>query len=193
MPKKVVFTRDDVVSKGFEILKERGLNAITARNIAKKLKSSPAPIYSYFTSIDQLKEELIEIAKNQFLEYIRKPYTDIVFLNVGMGIVIFAREEKELFSSIFLKNNSYKDIILEFKKTIYKEIEDDYRFEGVEEDRKEWLLERCWIYAHGLATLVSTSFMKDNSDEYIKNNLFDMSILFRHILGETKAKDYKRI
>ncbi len=193
MPKKVVFTREDVVGKGFEILKESGLNAITARNIAKKLKSSPAPIYSYFSSMDQLKEELIEIAKNQFLTYIRKPYTDIVFLNVGMGIVIFAREEKELFSSIFLKNNSYKDIISEFKKSIYEEIEDDYRFEGVEREKKDWLLEKCWIYAHGLATLVSTNFIKDTSDEYIKANLLDMSILFKHVLGETKAKDYKRI
>jgi len=111
MPKKVVFTRDDVVTKGFEMLKESGLNSITARNIAKSLKSSPAPIYSYYSSMDELKDELIEIAKEQFLVYLKKPYTDMVFLNVGMGIVVFAREEQELFDSIFLKNSSYKDLI----------------------------------------------------------------------------------
>lgn len=192
MPKKVVFSREDVVRKGFEILKEHGINNITARNIAKKLKSSPAPIYSYFSSMDELKEELIEVAKEQFLSYIRKPYTDLVFLNVGMGIVIFAREERELFSSIFLKNNSYRDIISEFKKTVYMEIEDDPRFIDISKEDKDWLLEKCWIYAHGLATLVSTEFIKDTSNDYIKDSLLDMSILFRHIMGD-KANDYKRL
>lgn len=192
MPKKVVFSREDVVGKGFEILKENGISSITARNIAKKLKSSPAPIYSYFSSMDQLKEELINIAKDQFLSYIRKPYTDIVFLNVGMGIVIFAREEKELFSSVFLKNNSYSDIVKEFKTMIYDELEDDRRFEGIPNEKKEWLLEKCWIYAHGLATLVSTNFIKDTSNEYIRKNLLDLSILFESIIGD-KAYEYKKI
>jgi len=192
MPKKVVFTRDDVVTKGFEMLKESGLNSITARNIAKSLKSSPAPIYSYYSSMDELKDELIEIAKEQFLVYLKKPYTDMVFLNVGMGIVVFAREEQELFDSIFLKNSSYKDLITEFKNIIYKELEDDSRFEGVSQEKKDWLLDKCWIFAHGLATLVSTNFLKNVTDEYIKENLLDMSILFENIIGE-KAYDYKKI
>lgn len=192
MPKKVVFTRDDVVEKGFEMLTESGLNSITARNIAKRLKSSPAPIYSYYSSMDELKDELIEIAKEQFLAYLKKPYTNIVFLNVGMGIVIFAREEKELFDSIFLKNSSYKDLIAEFKKIIYEELEDDSRFEGVSQEKKDWLLDKCWIFAHGLATLVSTDFLKNVSDEYIKENLLDMSILFENVIGD-KAYDYKKI
>lgn len=192
MPKKVVFTRDDVVTKGFEMLKESGLNSITARNIAKSLKSSPAPIYSYYSSMDELKDELIEIAKEQFLVYLKKPYTDMVFLNVGMGIVVFAREEQELFDSIFLKNSSYKDLITEFKNIIYKELEDDSRFEGVSQEKKDWLLDKCWIFAHGLATLVSTNFLKNITDEYIKENLLDMSILFENIIGE-KAYDYKKI
>lgn len=192
MPKKVIFTKDEVIAKGFEMLKERGLNSITARNIAKSLKSSPAPIYSYYTSMDELKDELIDIAKEQFLSYLKKPYTDIVFLNVGMGIVIFAREEQELFDSIFLKNSSYKDLVNEFKKIIYKELEDDYRFEGVSQEKKDWLLDKCWIFAHGLATLVSTNFISNVSDEYIKSNLLDMSILFENVIGE-KAYDYKKI
>lgn len=191
MPKKVIFTREDVVTKAFEILKDKGLNGITARNIAKKLKSSPAPIYSYFSSMNELKEELIDIAKEQFLSYLKNSYTDMVFLNVGMGIVIFAREEKELFSSIFLKDNSYKDIIAEFKKIVYDEIEVDPRFSGTGKNERDWLTEKCWIYAHGLATLVSTDFIKDTSNEYIKKSLLDLVILFEHVLGENAYKNKK--
>ena len=192
MPKKVVFSREDVVSKAFEILKEEGLNSITARNIAKKLKSSPAPIYSYFSSMNDLKEELIDIAKDQFLSYLQNSYTDMVFLNVGMGIVVFAREEKKLFGSIFLKNNSYRDIIDGFKKIVFREIESDPRFKKISHEKTMWLIEKCWIYAHGLATLVSTNFIKDTSDEYIKKSLLDLVILSEHVLGD-KAYEYKKV
>lgn len=184
MPKKVIYTKEEIVYKAYEILKESGLNSITARNLAKTLKTSPAPIYGYFSSMDLLKDELIKKAKAQFLSYVTIKYTDKPLLNAGMGFVIFAREEKELFRSIFLMNSSYKDIISEFKTIIFQEIAKDKRFSEVEENKKNWLFEKCWIYTHGFATLISMGFNKDSSNESIGNNLLDMLIFFDHILKE---------
>lgn len=183
MPKKVIYKKEEIIEKAYEVLKESGLNSITARNLAKSLKTSPAPIYGYFSSMDILKDELIKKAKEQFLSYVTKEYTEKPFLNAGMGFVIFAREEKELFRSIFLMNSSYRDIISEFKTLIFEEIKKDSRFMGVEEEKKDWLFEKCWIYAHGFATLISMGFNKDSSDESIKTNLLDMLIFFNHILN----------
>ena len=45
MPKKVIYTKEQIVEKAYELLKVEGLNSITARNLAKNLKTSPAPIY----------------------------------------------------------------------------------------------------------------------------------------------------
>lgn len=182
MPKKVIYKREEIIEKAYDVLKESGLNSITARNLAKSLKTSPAPIYGYFASMDLLKDELIKRAKEQFLTYVTREYTDKPFLNAGMGFVIFAREEKELFRSIFLMNSSYRDIISEFKTLIFEEINKDPRFLGVDNEKKDWLFERCWIYAHGFATLVSMGFNKDSSDESIKINLLDLLIFFDHIL-----------
>lgn len=186
MPKKVIYTKEEIIDKAYEVLKESGLNTITARNLAKCLKTSPAPIYGYFSSMDLLKDELIKRAKGQFLSYVTINYTDKPFLNAGMGFVIFAREEKELFRSIFLMNSSYRDIISEFKTVIFEEIGKDNRFIKIDEDKKNWLFEKCWIYAHGFATLISMGFNKDSSDESIKNNLLDMLIFFDYILDENK-------
>ena len=50
MPKKVIYTREEIIEKAYEMFKSEGLNQITARTLAKKLKTSPAPIYGHFDS-----------------------------------------------------------------------------------------------------------------------------------------------
>ena len=181
MPKKVIYTKDEIIEKAYDMLKSEGLNQITARTLAKKLATSPAPIYGHFDSMEILKEELINKARKQFLAYIIKEYTDKPFLNAGMGFVIFAREESKLFRAIFLMENSNKEIIAEFKKVIFSEVEKDKRFLEIDEKKKEWLYNKCWTYAHGLATLTSMGIEKNDSNEEIKNNLLDLSIFFDNI------------
>mgnify|MGYP000007475369 FL=1 len=178
MPKKVIYTREEIIEKAYEMFKSEGLNQITARTLAKKLKTSPAPIYGHFDSMEVLKAELIKKAREQFLSYVIKNYTDKPFLNAGMGFVIFAREESELFRAIFLMGNSNREIILEFKNVIFSEIEKDSRFFEVKEEKKDWLFNKCWTYAHGLATLMAMGLETKRTDEDIKNNLLDLLVFF---------------
>ncbi|MGL5057988.1 MAG: TetR/AcrR family transcriptional regulator, partial [Fusobacteriaceae bacterium] len=77
MPKKAIFKKKQIHNKAYEIFEKYGLEEITARNLAKALNASPAPIYSCYTSMDELKEELINRAKELFLEYIKEPQTDM--------------------------------------------------------------------------------------------------------------------
>ena len=37
MPKKILFSRELIIEKSFELFKEEGIDAITARNVAKIL------------------------------------------------------------------------------------------------------------------------------------------------------------
>ncbi|MGL4867471.1 MAG: TetR/AcrR family transcriptional regulator, partial [Cetobacterium sp.] len=84
MPKKAIFKREQIHAKAFEMFEKYGLDEITARNLAKALNCSPAPIYSCYSSMDELKMELIERAKKIFLEYVVRPETNMVFLNSGI-------------------------------------------------------------------------------------------------------------
>jgi AcrR family transcriptional regulator len=183
MPKKAIFTKDHILNKAFEMLEKKGLEEITARNLAKVLKSSPAPIYGFFKSMDDLKKELIERSKGMFMEYVKSEQTDLPFLDTGMGIVIFAREEKQLFRSIFLRENSYKGLIQEFKELIQEEMSRDERFDQFPEEKKETLFLDCWTYAHGLATLVSTGYFENPSNDFIKERLMSgaASIIYKRI------------
>jgi AcrR family transcriptional regulator len=178
MPKKIVFTRDEIIRQSFELLKERGIEEITARNIAKRMNCSPAPIYNCFTSMDELKEVILTKAKNSFMEYVKKPYTDRTFLNVGMGIVLFAQHERKLFDSIFLRKEEYIDLINEFNSMIFEEFDKNESTKQLSEEKRRWLLHKCWIYSHGLATLVCTNYMPDVTEEYLKENLTEIGELF---------------
>lgn len=188
MPKKVIFSKEIVFNKAFEMFEKQGLDVITARNLGKELKASPAPIYSNYSSIDELKEELITVAKNRFMEYIKRPFTDLKYLNIGMGICVFARENKELFRSIFLREQSFTDIIRRFRDSVKTEIEKDERFTGLPVEFKDELLLDCWIFAHGYSTLIATGFVEP-TDEEIKERLMAGAgtILYKR-LGELKKR-----
>ncbi len=172
MPKKAVYTKKQIFDKAFILFENEGLEAITARNVGKALASSPAPIYAHFESITELKTELISAAKNRFLEYIKRPVTDKIYLNIGIGICAFAKENKQLFVSVFLREQSFSDLIREFRDLIKAEMDKDRRFDELSIEFKDMLFFDCWTYAHGLATLIATGFFSPD-DEYIKQRLME--------------------
>ena len=105
MPPKAKFSKEEIVQAAFNIVQQKGLPALTARRVARNLKSSTAPVYSYFQSMNQLEREVIAEAVDMLHQYTLRPYTDRVFLNMGTGIAIFARDQSNLFRALFLEKN----------------------------------------------------------------------------------------
>jgi len=60
MSPKTKFDKKAIVDAALEIAKEKGLKKITARSVAKQLKSSVAPIYVNFDSVDELIEAVVQ-------------------------------------------------------------------------------------------------------------------------------------
>ena len=88
-----------------------------------------------------------------------------------MGISIFAREEKQLFLQVFSKYNIKGSLIDEFLNLIREEIKKDERLIKIDKEKQEELLVSCWVFAHGLSTLIATDFFKDPNDEFIERAL----------------------
>ena len=175
---KVKFDRDEIINTTFELLKNDGIRGISARNIAKKMKSSTAPIYAHFENISILKKEVINMAKDVLVNYLEKKYTDRKMLNTAMGVVIFAREQKELYRSIFLIDADFKSI---FERAVLKILEtnkDDERFEHFDKNETMDIILKIWYYIHGYATLVCTEFIKNPTDEEIKNKILEVATIF---------------
>lgn len=89
-----------------ELTKKGGLEALNARDLAKELGCSVAPIYTAFGSLEHLEKAV----KNTFLalimEYTTKAYSKDTFLNIGIGLVRFAIDYPKAYYSYFLQGLS---------------------------------------------------------------------------------------
>lgn len=103
MPPKIKFRKEDIVKAAFGIAQKKGIDAVTAREIAKKLGMSVGPVFTWFETMEQLKAEVYELAKARYREYIEQGLAgDIPFLGVGQQYIRFAKDEPELYKLLFL-------------------------------------------------------------------------------------------
>ena len=174
MPPKTVFTRDDVVEAAVKVVQDQGIKALTAREVAKRLKSSTAPVYSNFESMRLLGREVIKKAKDLILDYMSRSYTERVFLNMGIGYARFARENCALFRALYLETNDYMDVHQDLQIAMRKQVSKDERFVSLDEKARNSLLDKMAIFTHGLATMICVGLADDSSDEYITKTLIDV-------------------
>ncbi len=174
MPPKTVFTKDDVIQAGFEIIQEQGFQALTAREVARALKSSTAPVYSNFESMRLLEKEVLLRANALQMEYMTRSYTDRVFLNMGIGYAIFAREQCRLFRALYLEKSENKDLLYDLEKSMRSRMVKDTRLSSLTDQERHSLLDKMWIFTHGMATMICVGLAEDNSDEYITKTLMDV-------------------
>lgn len=103
MPPKVKFQREDIVSAAFDIARDSGIDAVTAREVAKRLNMSVGPVFTWFETMEQLRTEVCVLAKARYREYIERGLAGkIPFLGVGQQYIRFAKDEPELYKLLFL-------------------------------------------------------------------------------------------
>ena len=188
MPPKVVFTREDVIQAAFDFVREEGLKKLSARKIARRLKSSTAPVYSQFSSMKELELEVLRKAEDLLLQYTREPYTERVFLNMGTGYVFFAREYSELFRALFLGRGVSRDVVEDFNDFIREDMLKDSRFVAMPANDRDVLLQQMWIFTHGLAALVCVGLVEDDSNEHIIDTLLEVGTT---VVASALAKSQK--
>ncbi len=52
MVRKSVFSREEIIQAGFDLVDKQGLEQLTARNVAEEIGSSTAPVYSNFNNME---------------------------------------------------------------------------------------------------------------------------------------------
>lgn len=70
MPRPNLFTKDNIIDASLEIMRREGPDGITARAVAEKLNTSTKPIFSLFSSMDEVKSETLERAYSIYLKAI---------------------------------------------------------------------------------------------------------------------------
>jgi hypothetical protein len=175
MPPKKNYSKKDILNAGMEIVREAGFSFISARNIAKKISSSQIPIYSNYSSIDEVKIEVRNSFRDLMYKFMENDYTENKVLNAAIGVCIFAREEKKAFEELFFTDENIKENIKEFVGEVYKKFEKEDRFKRVTPEALNELLIDMWIYTHGLAVIINRNLIENISDEEITKRIFKVS------------------
>jgi len=171
-----VFTREQIVDAGFDLIRQEGWRAVSVRSVADKIGCSTMPIYSHFRSIGDLEKELLQKADGLLKNFQRRSYSDNPLLDMAVGYVVFARDEKLLFRFLYLERprassgdlpGMRKSFLADFGEHSPRGQE----LVGVPLDSQEGLMRHTWIFTHGLAMLVNAGVLEPCSNETIRNYL----------------------
>ena len=191
MPPKRKFTREDIAQAALEIVKEKGVEALTARELGKRLGTSSSPIFTVFKNMDEVKWAAREVALNEFKEYISdfKEYTP-AFKRVGMMMISYAIHEPELYKLIHMqeykKGQTFEEMVQELggmKETCVDMIMKDYH---MTQEEASLLFNHMWVYSSGIGSLCATKvcdFSEDEVAKYLGQVFAAIVMMIKH--GET--------
>lgn len=180
MPPKPKYTKEEIVNAAYELTREKGIDAVVAREVGKRLNTSSSPIFTVWNSMDELKEEVRKLAKQKYQAYMADIFDySPSFKEFGMRWVGFAAEEPNLYRLLFLsqgnEHSPYIRFKQEFESIINPLVEEIMKTFGLSEGNAEKLLNRMLIFANGIAAFVITD--KDSfSKEAVSHDLSQVCI-----------------
>jgi len=169
---------------------EKGLNQITARRVATELKSSVAPIYSYFESIEDLIDSVITYGQEKIFESCKKNYTKSKILNLGLGLVYFARNNKNLYRTIFMEGDQFNRVLKNLLELSQNELKKDERFKEMSEEIIKEIVFKLWIFVHGFASLICTGLIENTSNEDLIAQLNEFGDIIINHAFKKESKEY---
>lgn len=190
MPPKCRFTREQIIQAALELTAEQGVGALTARGLAQRLGSSAKPIFGLFANMEEVQQEVVKAANLRYQEYLRQDMSAgryPPYKASGMAYIRFAREQKELFKLLFMRDRTHEEkaagdeleaLLGLIQKNMGLSRDDAYRFH----------LE-MWIYVHGIATMIATAYLEWDMD-FISAALTDayQGLRLRFLPKETEGE-----
>jgi len=184
-PKETTFTRDTVLQAALDVVRRRGWDGLTARGVAERLGASVAPVYSAFGSMETLLRETLKEIRRLLQEYTSQGYSESPFLNIGAGIVSFARDEPMLYQALFQIRHGFQDVVEGVNASILSWMKADAQLGLLSDASRERLYDNIGFYTMGLAAAVAAGRVADVSVDTIVRLLKNMGniVMFAEVSG----------
>lgn len=157
MPPKSKCTKEQIVEAALQMVREEGMESLKARELAARLGTSTAPIFTAFHSIEEIQKEVMEKARSLYSEYIQKGLKqEPAFKGVGMKYIEFAKDEPELFKVLFMsdeKENLVAHFLPSYDDNFPEVLEVLRSAYGISMEAAKKLYNHMSVYAFGFATL----------------------------------------
>ena len=175
MPPKAKYTKEQITKAALGIVSEKGVEALTAKELGAALGTSTSPIFTVFNSMQEVQDAVILAAMERFEEYAHKAaHLGPVFKQVGMQMILFAKAEPKLYQLIFMSSISeaqtFDDIYAHLGSVADECLDVLQKDYDLSKDNAKTLFEHVWIHTFGIGALCATG-MCDFSHEQIAEML----------------------
>ena len=170
VPPKVKFQKEEIIRTALQVAREKGIDAVTAREVAAALQVSPRPIFTYYDTMDQLRRDVYVLAKEQFRTYVEQGLADrIPFLGVWKQYLRFAQQEPELYRLLFLtRPGEVSGGAMQSMRYLQELVRDSVmRIYGMDAVTADCYSRDLWLVAFSFATLIVTDDCPYSFDEMI--------------------------
>ena len=161
MPPKVKVTKEDIIHAAVEIVRTWGADALNARSIAARLECSTQPIFSNFATMEDLRLAVVLEADALCQAYLQQEENRGDYPSYkanGMAYIRFAREEKELFKLLYMRDRTgEKEMVESAIDSKMENIVQDYT--GLDLPNARLFHLEMWAVVHGIATMFATGFL----------------------------------
>lgn len=170
MPPKAKYTREEIIQKAFEMAREKGIDSVVARELGKELGTSSSPIFTAFKNMEELHQEVREVALKEFESYVSDAlnYTP-AFKYVGLKMIEFAMKEPKLFQLVYMREHdgsqTYAMLIDELGETVDVCIQIMQRDYDLTKEEAELLFRQVWLHTFGICVLVAGKICRITPEE----------------------------
>lgn len=162
MPPKVRITREDIVRTAVEIVRQQGAELLNARTVAAALNCSTQPVFSNFASMDELRLAVADAAEGVYRDFASQETASgryPPYKASGMAYIRFAKEEKNLFRLLFMRNRTEE--IVPDTTTLGDEMETMVQGNtGLDHNAARLFHLEMWAFVHGLAVMAATGYLE---------------------------------
>ena len=159
MARTVSITKEHLLESSVNIIKTEGVEALTARRLAKEAGCSTQPIFRVYSGMDELCEDVFGVVLGMYNDHCASfnSSSDIPFVDLGLSYIAFAQENKELFRMLFVSDKRYG-------RSLYEMLNGDKGYVKNEISKAvsagckdgQGLFMKMWIFIHGSACMSIT-------------------------------------
>jgi AcrR family transcriptional regulator len=188
-------TKENILQAARDIIAEKGVDGLSLRELARRIDYSPAGLYEYFSS----KEDIVVAVRAEGLRLLRDYLNQVPatlpprerLLEMGLAYLNFARQYPEHFRLIFVSltanstalNNGDKDspyqVLLDAVQTAIETGE----FKAQEGFAVEEIAFSLWSLVHGMAMLEQT-YLRDGQSDFTPLNRQALRVFALGLKGE---------
>lgn len=170
MAPKIKIRKEEITQKAFEIVASEGINALTAKSLAKKLNCSTQPIFWWYSNMEEVISIVIEMAQTLFSEYLHREIEGVnTFKAIGINYITFAMEQKNLFKLLYMSEKVLSEDIMSDDKNMPFVLEAIRQDSSISQEQAQKLFREMWLFSHGIATMIAT-----DTARFSKQEIYDM-------------------